>query len=213
VKSKILLVAAIALLSAPSTFAQEFVPCQKGTLASYIALGSGGCMFNSALYRNFTYTAATTNPVSANQIIVTPVSVPITSNQFLGLNFSAPTNPWSAAVDTTSVSVIGYNTVPFPPEAGPAVLGVDLTLDLGTATIGGIIGGVTVKEQVTTAGIATTTNLDVYDTCADGCFLRRTDSVTLTPASTLQTTLTISLSGGTGGVSLSNFAADDVFTL
>jgi len=53
----------------------------------------------------------------------------------------------------------------------------------------------------------------VYDTCADGCFLRRTDSVTLTPASTLQTTLTISLSGGTGGVSLSNFAADDVFTL
>ena len=209
-KSKILLVAAIALLSATSTFAQEFVQCQKGTLASYIALGSGGCMFQSALYRNFTYTAATTNPVSANEIIVDPVSVPITSNEFLGLNFSAP---WTAAVDTTSVSVIGYNTVPFPPEAGPAVAGVDLTLDLGTATIGGIIGGVTVKEQVTTAGIASTTNLEVYDTCADGCFLRRTDSVTLTPASTLQTTLTISLSGGTGGVSLSNFAADDVFTL
>jgi len=167
-------------------------------------------MFQSALYRDFTYTAATTNPVSANEIIVTPVSVPITSNQFLGLNFSAP---WTAAVDTTSVSVIGYNTVPFPPEAGPAVSGVDLTLDLGTTTIGGIIGGVTVKEHVTTAGVASTTNLEVYDTCADGCFLRRTDSVTLTPASTLQTTLTISLSGGTGGVSLSNFAADDVFTL
>jgi hypothetical protein len=210
VKSRILLVAAFALLSSLSTFAQEFVPCQKGTLASYIALGSGGCMFGSALYRDFTYTAATTNPVSANDIIVDPVSVPITSNEFPGFNFSAP---WTAGVDITSVSVIGYNTVPFPPEGSPAVSGVDLTLDLGTATVGGIIGSVTVKEQVTTAGVASTTNLEVYDTCADACSLRRTDSVTLSPASTLQTTLTISLSGGTGGVSLSNFAAHDVFTL
>jgi hypothetical protein len=86
-------------------------------------------------------------------------------------------------------------------------------LDLGTATIGGIIGGATVTEQVTTAGVASTTDLEVYDICADGCSQRRTESVTLSPASTLQTTLTISISGGTGGASLSNFAADDVFTL
>ncbi|MGA2650094.1 MAG: hypothetical protein ABSF28_06215 [Terracidiphilus sp.] len=212
-KSKILLLAAIALLSAPSTFAQEFVQCQRGTLASYIALGSGGCMFNSALYRDFTYTVATTNAVSANDIIVDPVSAPTTSNEFLGLNFLALTTPWSAGVDTSSVSVIGYNTVPFPPAEGPAVSGVGLTLDLGTATIGGIIGGATVTEQVTTAGVASTTDLEVYDICADGCSQRRTESVTLSPASTLQTTLTISISGGTGGASLSNFAADDVFTL
>jgi hypothetical protein len=209
-KPKIILVAAIALLFARSTVAQEFVPCKKGTLASYIALGSGGCMFGSALYRDFTYTAATTDPVSADDIIVDPVSAPTTSNEFIGLNFSAP---WNAGVDKSSVSMIGYNTVPFPPVDGPAISGVDLTLDLGPVTIGGIIGGVTVQEQVTTSAIASTTSLEVYDICADGCSLVSTDSVTLSPASTLQTTLTISLSGGTGGVSFKNFAADDVFAL
>jgi hypothetical protein len=209
-KSKILLVAAIALLSSLSTFAQEFVQCKKGTLASYIALGAGGCMFGSALYRDFTYAAATTNPVSANDIIVDPVSVPITTNEFIGLNFSAS---WSVAADKSEVSVIGYNTVPFPPVAGPALPGVDLTLDLGTATVGGIIGSVTVQEQVTTGAIASTTSLEVYDICADACSLKRIDSVTLSSASTLQTTLTVSLSGGTGGATLNNFAVDDVFAL
>src|SRR5208337_3358454 len=135
---------AIALLVSSSTFAQESAPlCKQGTLASYIALGAGGCMFNSALYRNFTYAAPVSNPITPAQILVTPTVLPLASAPFQGLNFSALSSSaalWSAAPGKSQVSIIGYNVVPFPPQGEPAPLAADLTLDLGTAKINGIIG-------------------------------------------------------------------------
>jgi len=165
-KMRIVLAAAAALLVSASTFAQEVAPpCVTGTLASYIALGSGGCMFNSALYRNFTYSVATTNTITPAQIIVTPVAIPISTAPFLGLNFSAS---WQATAGQTQVSSIGYNVVPFPPVAEPAPVAADLTLDLGGATVLGTIGGVTVKQTSTSSSSVsptTSATLEVFYTC------------------------------------------------
>jgi hypothetical protein len=142
-KTKIALAAVIALLVSSSTFAQESASdCVRGTLASYIALGAEGCMFDGALYRNFSYAVPVSSTITPAEIIVTPAVLPMATAPFQGLNFAAP---WSAAAGESQVSVIGYNVVPFPPQAEPAALAADLTLDLGTATVSGIIGSVTVR--------------------------------------------------------------------
>ena len=211
-KTKAVLVAAIALLVSTPTFAQELAPeCVKGTLASYITLGAGGCMFNSALYRDFTYAAPVSNTITPAEIIVTPAVLPMATAPFQGLNFAAP---WSAAAGLTQVSIIGYNVVPFPPQDEPAPLSAELTLDLGGATISGIIGSVVVTQQSTATpavSTASTYNLEVYDICNEVCSIKPTDSVTVAPLTTLQTTLTVTLTGGNAGVALSNFAADESF--
>jgi hypothetical protein len=210
-KTKIILTAAIGLLISAPTFAQEFAPCVKGTLASYIALGASGCMFNSALYRNFTYAAAVSNTVTPAEIIITPAILPMATAPFQGLNFSAP---WSAGAGGSQVSIIGYNVVPFPPGAEPAPLSADLTLDLGTVTISGVIGSVSVTQHSTTSPAISATgsaDLEVFETCADACTIRQSDSVSVSPISTLQTTLTVTLTGGNEGVALHNFAANESF--
>jgi len=211
-KTKIVLAAAISLLACRSTMAQDLAPnCVTGTLASYIALGAGGCMFNSALYRSFTYVVPASNTITPEEIIVTPATLPIVTAPFQGLNFRAP---WSAAAGGSEVSIIDYNVVPFPPETSPAPTSTVLTLDLGTSKVSGVIGSVTVQEQVTTTATpASTTSLEVYDICAGAavCTIKSTDSVTLTPLTTLETTLTVTITGGSGGASLNNFASNEAF--
>ena len=210
-KMRVVFAAVIALLVSSSTFAQEIAPeCVKGTLASYITLGAGGCMFNSALYRDFTYAAPVSNTITPAEIIVTPAVLPMATAPFQGLNFSAP---WSAAAGKTQVSIIGYNVVPFPPQDEPAPLSAELTLDLGTANIAGIIGSVTVTQQSTSspASAVSPYNLEVDEVCEEVCSIKQTDSVAVSPLTTLQTTLTVTLTGGSGGVSLKNFAADESF--
>ncbi|MGD0095680.1 MAG: hypothetical protein ABSB60_04255 [Terracidiphilus sp.] len=207
-KTRIALATVFTLLLASFSFAQATPNCVTGTLASYIALGSGGCMFDSALYRDFTYTAATTNGVTPKDITVTPLLLPV-AGLYPGLNFSAN---WTVAAGQSEQSVIGYNVVPFPPEASPVPTGAVLTLDLGPSQVLGIIGSVTVKETVASAtATSTSIPLEVYDICADACSIKQTDSVTITPIAPLQTTIVVSLSGGTGGAFLKSFAADDAF--
>lgn len=202
-KSRIILAAACALLYAFPATAQvaSTPPCVQGTLASYIALGSGGCMFESVLYRDFTYIAASTID-APDQILVTPAVLPL-ANDFQGLNFSALTPTiWSVAAGVSKQSVIGFNAVPFPPEASPAPSAAALVLDLGVSHVSGIIGSVNVQE------VANAATLDVYDRCADACMIKQSESVTISPIQILQSTITISLSGGTNGASLSSFATD-----
>jgi hypothetical protein len=172
-------------------------------------------MFNSALYRNFTYAAPVSNPITPAQILVIPAVLPMASAPFQGLNFStlASVVPvWFAPAGQTRVSIIGYNVVPFPPQAEPAPLAADLTLDLGTVEINGISGSVSITQVSTSEGLpAETVTLQVYDTCNEVCSIKQTDSVTVTPLATIQTTLTITLNGGSNGVSLNNFATNETF--
>lgn len=210
-KTKIILAAAIALLVSGPAFAQENASaCVKGTLASYIALGASGCMFNSALYRNFGYTAAVSNTITPAEIVVTPTELPLATAPFQGLNFAAP---WKAAAGQSQTSIIGYNVVPFPPQAGPAPVATELTLDLGTTKISGPIGSVIITQRSTTSPPSTSTTaiLEVDEICNDACSIRKTDSVTVSRLTTLQTTLTVTLTGGSGGVALDNFAANESF--
>jgi len=196
-KSKFVLAAVFVLsLSVPS-FAQVAPPCVKGTLASYIALGSGGCLFQSALYDNFTYAVAVSNAPTPDEIIVTPVPAPTSAAYFVGLNFSAN---WEVGPGGSQQSIISYRVVPYPP-AGPANSGL-LTLDLGPSSVGGIIGSVTISEN-TNVG-----DLLVYDKCTEVCSIKTTDQLTFTPIQTVQVSDDISLSGGTGGASFSLFAND-----
>ena len=201
-KAKIVLAAAFALLTALPPFANAAPSCVKGTLASYIALGAGGCMFDNALYDNFTYAPTSTVGISPANIIVTPILLP-TSTLFPGLNFTAP---WSVAAGKSEQSVIGYRVVPYPPAGSPQPTSALLTLDLGQSQVLNIIGSVTVQERTTMT--SATGTLEVYDTCQEVCRIKQSDSVSITPIQTLQTTITVSLSGGNGGASLSSFASD-----
>ncbi|MGA2352306.1 MAG: hypothetical protein ABSF70_17855 [Terracidiphilus sp.] len=209
-KTKVVLAAAFALLLAHPSLVYATPPCIQGTLQSYIALGAGGCEFDNVHYSNFTYGPTATIGISAAQIVVTPNLLP-RLNLFQGLNFTAP---WSVAAGQTLQSVIGYSVAPYPPPISttPPEPGT-LTLDLGTSRVSGIIGSVTVQETMSIASgtSAGTTTLEVFETCEEVCAIKQSDSVSVSSFPPFQTTIIVTLSGGTGGASLDYFAADDAF--
>jgi hypothetical protein len=209
-KTKIILAAAFMLLLACPPRVHAVGACQTDTLANYIALGAEGCLFDAALYNNFGFSAVSPGGVNPSNILVTP-DLLITSTLFPGLNFSSlltsATPGWSAAAGKSEQFAITYDVSPI--SAGVPVQTGVLTLDLGTSKVLGIIGSVTVTEAI--EGASTISPLEVYDTCEEVCSIRQSESITVTPVTTLHTLLTVSLTGGTGGVSLNSFAADDAF--
>jgi len=208
-KARFLIAAACGLLASSTTHAQVVGrPCVTGTLASYIALGAGGCMFESTLYRDFTYAAPVSTTITPEQILVIPSSGVSVTTPYPGLTFYAP---WNAGKDQELTSIIGYNTVPFPPNASVEVLATDLTLDLGATSVGGIIGSVEVTEKVNEASVTLPQELQVYEICEDACRLKKTDTTSLAGLETLTHALTITLEGGTGGASLNYFTANQSY--
>jgi hypothetical protein len=210
VKVRILMAVACALLASATTQAQVAVApnCVVGTLASYIALGAGGCMFESTLYRDFTYIAPVSTTITPEQILVIPSPGVSVATPYPGLTFYAP---WNVGADQSLTSTIGYNTVPFPPNASAEALAENLTLDLGTASIGGIVGSVEVTETVTPANRTLSEQLQVFDTCEEVCRLQKTDTATLAGLQPLSFVLHITLNGGTGGASLNYFTANESY--
>lgn len=213
-KIRLLIAAACALLASTATQTQAQVAagpnCVAGTLASYIALGAGGCMFESTLYRNFTYIAPVSTTIMPEQILVIPSSIVSVTTPYPGLTFYAP---WNAGKDLTLTSIIGYNTVAFPPNASAELLDTILNLDLGAASIGGIIGSVEVTETVTPADTTLSQELQVYEICADACRLQKTDTAVLVGLQSLDIQLNVTLDGGTGGASLSSFTTNQTYGL
>jgi hypothetical protein len=209
-KVRLLIAVACALLASTTTQAQVSAGpnCVAGTLASYIALGAGGCMFESTLYRNFTYVAPVSTTITPEQILVIPSSIVSVTTPYPGLTFYAP---WNVGADRSLSSIIGYNTVPFPPNASAEVLATNLTLDLGTASIGGIVGSVEVTETVTPADSTLAEQLQVYEICADACRLQKTDTAVLPGLESQNFSLTIALDGGTNGASLNYFTVNESY--
>lgn len=209
-KTRIILAAACALLLASPVLSQIApIPCPTASLAAYIGYGSIGCVYDNVLYRNFSYATPGLTGLKASQITVTPVPLPIAYGAAISeLKFSAK---WSVAAGQAEQSVIGYSVTPYAIAANPVATPGTLTLELGPSQVSGIIGSVTVTERVTPSPVSTGTTLEVYDTCADACAIKQTDTVTLTSVPPLQTTLTVALSGGTDGASLSSFSALDNF--
>lgn len=206
-KTKIVLAAALMLLLACPPLVHAVTTCQTGTLTSYIALGAEGCIFDGAIYNNFSFPAISTNGITPDDILVTPNLLPA-ANLFQGLNFTPLlTTGWSVGAGLSEEFVINYDVA----SIAPAGLGTGvLTLDLGAAQISGPIGSVIVKETIAPATTASIP-LEVFEICEEVCSLKQSDSVTVTPIQPVQTTLTVTLDGGDGGVSLSGFAALDAF--
>jgi len=168
--------------------------CVTGTLASYIALGADGCTFDGNVFANFTYSATVTGGAMAikpDQILVTPSLIAPETTVF---KFSAP---WSVARDQTEDSFIHYTIVLPCGDTRTA----QKELMLGTAHVGSIIGSVTVTET-TNVG-----KLSVYDRCTEVCQSKTVDSFNFNPVSVVLVTDHVSLSGGTGGVSLDEYSA------
>lgn len=213
-KLRFLIAAACALLASTATQTQAQVAagpnCTTNTLAYYISLGSGGCMFESTLYRNFSYVVPGTTPISPEQILVIPSSSVSVTTPYPGLTFYAP---WSVPKDLSLTSIIGYNTVPFPPNASAGVLDTILNLDLGTASIGGVIGSVEVTETVTPANSTLAEQLQVYEICEEPCRLQKTDTAVLAGLQSRNFSLNITLDGGTGGASLNSFTTNETYGL
>ena len=168
--------------------------CVIGTLSAYIALGAPGCTLNGDVFANFSYRASASGDaatIAADQIIVAPlVAVPATAK----LTFSGP---WKVDPAQTQDSVITYTIVPPPGGAVPS----QLSLTLGSALVRGIIGSVTVNES-TNVG-----RLRVFVNCTEVCRITSHDSVMFDPVSVVLVTTHVSLSGGTGGASLTEFGA------
>jgi hypothetical protein len=168
--------------------------CVSGTLASYMALGAGGCVFGGVTFANFTYAAKVSGGapmIKADQITVLPVLVIPETAQF---TFSAS---WSVANAQSQVSVIRYTAVLPCGDTAPA----ELDLTLGPAHVGGIVGNASVQEK-TNVG-----DLSVFDTCTEVCQTKSSDRLQFKPVSVLLITQQVSLTGGTGGASLNQFSA------
>jgi hypothetical protein len=211
-KARFLIVAACALLASTTTQAQVSAGpnCVAGTLAKYIALGAGGCIFNGTLYRNFTYIAPVSTTITPEQILVIPSSDVSVTTPYPGLTFYAP---WNAAAYGSLTSTIGYDTVPFPPGGSGETPDITLTLDLGTASVGGIIGSVEVTETVTPSSGTLAEQLQVYEICEDACRLQKTATASVPGLQSLTVALDITLTGGTNGASLNYFTANESYGL
>jgi hypothetical protein len=187
--------AAVCLFCAP-VFAVPG-PCVKGTLADYIALGPGGCTVAGVAFTGFSYAPATTTAVLPSQILVTPSPVVFSPS----LTFSSA--KWRVNAGQTIQSVIGYSVAFFPP--GSITSGGLLTLQLGPAQIGGIIGSVNVEED-TSVG-----NLTVFERCEEICTIKSTDQLKFSPIRPLAVKDHVTLTGGNGGASLSSFTVTYIF--
>jgi hypothetical protein len=169
--------------------------CITGTLASYIALGAEGCTFNGNVFANFAYSASASGGatmIRADQITVVPLLILPETARF---SFSAP---WSVGKGQKQDSIISYTAV--LPCGNTQRAQLDLTL--GAPHIGSMIGSVTVDET-TDVG-----DLHVFDRCVELCQPpKANDSLQFSPVSVLLISDHVSLSGGLGGASLSEFAS------
>src|SRR5690242_550866 len=86
--------------------------CTIGSLASYIALGAGGCMDGDNLVKDFSFPAPVFGggavPVTAAAITVTPL--PLSGPSTNGLKFSSP--GWAVSGTGFVEYVIGYTWDP-----------------------------------------------------------------------------------------------------
>jgi hypothetical protein len=171
----------IFLLFACVSLVAQAAPCVSGaSLASYIALGAGGCTFDGLLYNNFGYT----NPSSGGGISPDASGVEVdtaVAGPESGLDFVAS---WLAGTGQTSDGNIAY-TVTCP---GCKISDVQLIMDgIGLGT-----GIASVAETSTDSSVA-------LGTTSSSGFTQLTDSANITPVGSLNLLKDIGASGGTGG--------------
>jgi hypothetical protein len=97
----------LCLLAFGTTAALAGPVCVVGTLASYEALGAGGCTLGSFNLTNFTYTFISGSPtIPDTSITVTPS----TANEMVGLTFTSP--DFTVSGSASAVYTLGYTYDP-----------------------------------------------------------------------------------------------------
>ncbi|HLY19676.1 MAG TPA: hypothetical protein VKR61_20760 [Bryobacteraceae bacterium] len=190
---KLLLVALGFALSAVAGYA---APCAPGTLASYIAMGPGGCVLGNLVVGNFAYHAKASGgapEITSDQIQVTPLLAPVGA---FALQFAAP---WSVQTGQIQISGITYNV------ASPAVSNQvqQATLD-GAGFQGGMFSRAVVNQALATP--AATDNLEVFLKCTEVCRSQTTAMVAFTPgAAVLAVSDRVALDSKLGNTSITGF--------
>jgi hypothetical protein len=169
------------LLFACVSLVVQAAPCVSGaTLASYIALGAGGCTFDSLLFNNFGYTSTDSggglSPDASGVKVDTVVSGPEAGLEFVG--------SWLAGTGQTSDGNIAYTVTCQSCKIEDLALLMD-GIGLGT-------GIASVAETSTSPSIA-------LGTTSSSGFTQLSDSKNITPIDTLNLLKDIGASGGTGG--------------
>jgi|HubBroStandDraft_1064217.scaffolds.fasta_scaffold00297_17 hypothetical protein len=173
-------------------------PCAPGTLASYIAMGSAGCVLGNLTVSGFAYQAKASGgaaEITADQIAVTPLLPPTGT---FGLQFAAP---WSVESGQSQGSNITYRVLS---PGGTAVQVQQARLD-GAGFQAGMFGSVVVNEALATP--ATVLDLQVYLKCTEVCHSQTSDEVAFAaPAGTLIVADQVTLQSKLGAASMANFA-------
>lgn len=168
------------LLFACVSLVMQAAPCVSGaTLASYIALGAGGCTFDSLLFNNFGYT----NPSSGGGISPDAggVEVDTVAGVEKGLDF---VGSWLAGSGQTSDGNIAYTVTCLGCKID------DLELIMNGSGLGTGVASVAETSINPSIGLGTTSSVG---------FNQFSDSTDITPIGTLNLTKDIGASGGTGG--------------
>lgn len=192
-KKLLLLTLGGALLGTPGWAA----PCEPGTLASYIAMGSAGCVLGNLTVSGFAYQAKAAGgaaKITADQINVTPLLAP-TGN--FGLRFAAP---WDVQMGQAQQSGITYKVL--SSSAGGQIQQARLD---GSGFKAGALGSVTVTEALATP--ATTSSLQIYLRCTDTCSSQTSELLTFNPpAGMLFISDQVQLQSKQGTATMANFA-------
>jgi hypothetical protein len=191
-KKLLLLSVSIALLRVPGSAA----PCTTGTLASYIAMASAGCVLGNLTVAGFTYHAKAGGgaaEITADQITVTPLLVPVGT---FGLQFAAP---WKVETGQGQGSNITYRVL----SATPSIQVQQVRLD-GNGFQAGLFGSVVVNEALATP--ATTHDLQVYLKCTEVCRSQTSAELTITPpAGALVVADRVTLQSKLGAAAMTSF--------
>jgi hypothetical protein len=172
------------LLFASVSLVVQATPCvQGGTLASYIALGSGGCTFDSLLFNNFGYT----NPASGGGISpdATGIDVDLVSGTEAGLEF---VGTWEASSGETSDGNIGYVVTCQNCQIDDLELIMNDGLGLGTG-IASVVETAVSSNGTVGLGAASSPGFSDFS-----------DTLDITPTGSLTMTKDIGASGGSAGV-------------
>jgi hypothetical protein len=191
-KKLLLFSLSIALLRVPGIAA----PCATATLASYIALGSAGCVLGNLTVSGFAYQAKAgggAGEITADQIAVTPLFVPTGT---FGLQFAAP---WSVETGQNQGSNITYRVL--SPSTSVQVQQVRLD---GNGFQAGMFGSVVVNEALGTP--AATRDLQVYLKCTEVCRSQTSAELNLTPpAGALVVADRVTLQSKQGAAAMTSF--------
>jgi hypothetical protein len=170
-KKLLMLGVSIAVFQLPGSAA----PCNAGTLATYIALGSAGCVIGNLLVSDFDYRAEAdggAGKITMDQIGVTPLLAPVGS---YALQFAAL---WSVETGQRQASHIRYQVHSL--DKSIQVRQIRLN---GSGFQAGLFGNEAVSEAFASAAI--TGSIEIYLKCTEVCRSETSTDVFSPPSNAL----------------------------